>query len=122
MKVGRVMLSVMLAMSWWMTTPSWAGGEDRSGTMAERQYQSVTEELMGMLKETMSIIRNLDHAPTAEEKRQLAEMMSRLDAMLRQQQQVMEDMRDQLDSIRQQQDEFFQRQRIIQQQQNLPQQ
>ena len=121
MKTWRVLLGLIIAMSWWLAAPLWAESENSSGAAkAGQQYQSVTEELMVMLKETMSIIRNLDHAPSADEKRQLAEMINRLDAMLKQQQEVMQDMREQLDSIRQQQDEFFQRQHTLEQQQNLP--
>lgn len=121
MKTRRVLLGLIVAMSWWLSAPLWAESENSSGSAtAGQQYQSVTEELMAMLKETMSIIRNLDHAPSADEKRRLAEMINRLDAMLKQQQEVMQDMREQLDSIRQQQDEFFQRQHTLEQQQNLP--
>jgi uncharacterized protein (DUF342 family) len=116
MKIGRMILCLMTALSVGMATPLWADSE----AVAGRQYQSVTEELMVMLKETMNLIKNLDHAPTVEEKRQLTQMMQRLDAMLKQQQEAMENMRDQLDSIRRQQDEFFQRQHTLERQQNLP--
>ena len=63
----------------------------------------------------MEIIRNLDHAPTAEEKRHLTEMMSRLDTILKQQQDTMQDLQNQINTIRQQQDEFFQRQHNLEQ-------
>ncbi len=121
MKAGRTWMGVMLAMSWWLSATVWAGSEDTGATTSARQYQSVTEELIAMIKETMGIIQNLDHAPTAAEKRQLTGMMRRLDAMLKQQQDAMEHMRQQLDVIRQQQDEFSRRQHIIEQQQYLPQ-
>ena len=121
MRVGRTWMGVMLAMSWGLSAAVWAGTEDAGAATAARPYQSVTEELMAMIKETMGIIKNLDHAPTAAEKRQLTKMMGRLDVMLKQQQDAMENMRQQLDSIRQQQDEFFRRQHIIEQQQFLPQ-
>jgi len=122
MKTRRLVLGLVIVMSWWLSAPLWAESETPSGaTPTERQYQSVTEELMAMLQETMSIIKNLDHAPSAAEKRHLAEMINRLDAMLKQQQEVMQNMRDQLDSIRQQQNEFFQRQHTLEQQQSLPQ-
>jgi paraquat-inducible protein B len=120
MKMRLVLLSMIFAMCWGSSAPLWAADEKASG--AELQYQSVTTELMSMLKETMDIIRNLDHTPTADEKKQLTEMMSRLDTMLKQQQDMMQNMQDQLDAIRQQQDEYFQRQRILEQQQNLQQQ
>jgi paraquat-inducible protein B len=119
MKIRLVLLGLMFAVAWVLSVPVWAAGEK---TAAGQQYQSVTTELMSMLRETMDIIRNLDHAPTADEKRHLTEMMSRLDAMLKQQQEMMQNMHDQLNSIRQQQDEYFQRQQIIEQQQNLQQQ
>ena len=89
-------------------------------TKEVQQYQSMNEELMAMLRETIGIIRNLDHAPTADEKRQLAEMMDRLDILLQHQQQAMQDIRDQLDIIRQQQDDFMDRQRILKQEQTVP--
>ena len=120
MKMRLVWLSLICAMCWGLSAPLWAADEKTAG--AGRQYQSVTTELMTMLKETMDIIRNLDHAPTADEKKHLTEMMSRLDIMLKQQQEAMQNMQDQLDTIRQQQDEYFQRQHILEQQQNLQQQ
>ena len=120
MKMRLMLLSLMFAMCWGLSAPLWAADEKTAG--AGQQYQSVTTELMSMLKETMSIIRNLDHPPTADEKRHLTEMMSRLDAMLKQQQDMMQNMQDQLNTIRQQQDEYFQRQHILEQQQNLQQQ
>ena len=117
MKLRWAVLSLMAVIAWCVSAPLWAESDRSTEPRKEQQYRSMTEELMSMLKETLSIIRNLDHAPSAEEKRQLTAMMDRLDAMLRQQQQTMEQMRDQLDSIRQQQDEFMQRQRILEQQQ-----
>jgi hypothetical protein len=119
MKMRRMLLSLVFAMCWGLSAPLWAADEKAPG--AGQQYQSVTTELMSMLKETMDIIRNLDHPPTADEKRHLTEMMSRLDVMLKQQQEMMQNMQDQLNTIRQQQDEYFQRQQILQQQ-NLQQQ
>ena len=120
MKMRLVWLSLIFAMCLGLSAPLWAANEKATG--AGLQYQSVTTELMSMLKETMAIIRNLDHTPTADEKRQLTDMMSRLDVMLKQQQDMMQNMQDQLNAIRQQQDEYFQRQRILEQQQNLQQQ
>lgn len=118
---GRaVTLSLVVVLSCLPSTPLWAEG-GKAADPETIQQQSVTEELMIMLKETMGILSNLDHTPTAEEKRHLAEMMNRLDTMLKQQQAMMRDMQDQLDSIRQQQDEFFQRQHTLERQQNLQQ-
>ncbi len=115
MKIRRVLLSLIFAVCWGLSVPLWAAEEKAVGM----QYQSVTTELMSMLRETMDIIKNLNHTPTADEKKHLTEMMSRLDAMLKQQQEVMQNMQDQLNTIRQQQDEYFQRQHILEQQQNL---
>jgi hypothetical protein len=117
MKMRVVLLSLIFVMSWWLSSPLWAEAEKSAGSRTVQQDQSTTEELMSMLKETMGILRNLDHAPSADEKRHLGEMMGRLDVMLKQQQQMMQDLRDQQESIRQQQDEFFRRQRILEQQQ-----
>jgi uncharacterized membrane protein YfbV (UPF0208 family) len=120
MKGRAVSLGLIVAVSCLPSTPLWAKGE-KAAEPVTMQRQSVTEELMVMLKETMGILSNLDHAPTVEEKRHLAEMMSRLDTMLKRQQSMMRDMQDQLDAIRQQQDEYFQRQQTLERQQNLQQ-
>jgi len=120
MKMRLALPSMIFAMFWGLSAPLWAADEKTAG--GKLQYQSVTTELMSMLKETMGIIKNLDHTPTADEKKQLTKMMSRLDAMLKQQQDMMQNMQDQLNAIQQQQDEYFQRQRILEQQQNLQQQ
>ena len=112
-----LLLCLMVGVSWGLVSPSWAAEADNTaGARMERQYQNMTDELIGMMKETVGIIMHLDHAPTAEEKRQLAEIMQRLDAMQLKQQQAMQDIRDQLDTIRRQQDDFMDRQRLLKQQ------
>ena len=112
MKMRAVSLSLIFMMFWWFSSPLWAAGDKSAESI--HQYQNMTEELMGMLKETMGILRNLDRAPTAEEKRQLDEMMGRMDVMLRQQRNMMKDMQDQLDNIRKQQEDFLEQQRLLQ--------
>ena len=120
MKRRAVFLGLLIAMSWWLSPPLWAEINKPAKPVTEQQYQNVTEELMIMLKETMGILSNLDHAPSAEEKKHLMKMMTRLDDMLKQQQTMTQDLKDQLDDIRQQQDEYFRRERIIEQQNYLP--
>ena len=120
MKLRFAALSLMVAGCWSAVPPLWAGSDEAQSAREVQQYRSMTEELMVMLKETMGIIRSLDHAPTAEEKKQLSEMMARLDAMLQHQQRSMQDIRDQLDIIKRQQDDFMDRQQILRQQQEIP--
>ena len=121
MKRRAVVLGLLIAFSWWLSPPLlWAEDIEPTKPVTVHQYRNVTEELMIMLKETMGILRNLDHAPTAEEKKHLMKMMARLDDMLKQQQTMTQDLKDQLDDIRQQQDEYFRREHIIEQQNYLP--
>lgn len=46
--------------------------------MHEGQYM---HEVMGMLKETMGILKGLNHKPTADEKKRLGEMINKLDGL-----------------------------------------
>ena len=115
MKMRAVSLSLIFAMLGWLSTPLWADAvKSAESASMVHHYQNMTEELMGMLKETMGILRNLDRAPTVDEKRQLDEMMGRMDVMLKQQRNMMKDMQDQLENIRKQQEDFLERQRLLQ--------
>ena len=120
MKRRAVLLGLLIVFSSWLSPPLWAEDNKTAKPVTEQQYHNVTEELMIMLKETMGILRNLDHAPTAEEKKHLMKMMARLDDMLKQQQTMTQDLKNQLDNIRQLQDEYFRREQIIEQQNYLP--
>ncbi|MEJ2573626.1 MAG: hypothetical protein P8164_08595 [Gammaproteobacteria bacterium] len=84
-----------LSLSLWLSTPTPVhAGDDPSATTShlpalEQQQQSVTEELMGMLKSTMTILRDMDHRPSPDEKRRLDAMISRLDTLMIRQKEIM---------------------------------
>jgi len=45
--------------------------------------QQMTQDVLGMMKETMGIIRNLDQKPTGKEKQRLEEMMAKLEKIMK---------------------------------------
>jgi len=45
--------------------------------------QQMTQDVLGMMKETMGIIRNLDQKPTGKEKQRLEEMMAKLEQIMK---------------------------------------
>lgn len=44
--------------------------------------QEMMTDMMGMLKETMTILKNLNHKPSAAEKEKLADMIGRMDEII----------------------------------------
>ncbi|MFQ5585354.1 MAG: hypothetical protein ACE5GF_00780 [Thermodesulfobacteriota bacterium] len=46
------------------------------------EYHRMMTELMEMMRETMTTLKNLDHRPTPAEKKRLGEMADRLDGMI----------------------------------------
>ena len=48
------------------------------------------QEVMSMLKETMGILKDLNHKPSSEEKKQLGDMVNKLDDLINQHNQMLE--------------------------------
>jgi len=46
-----------------------------------KEHHQMLRGLLGMMKETIGVLKNMTHAPTAEDKRKLTEMMDRVDNM-----------------------------------------
>lgn len=115
-KITAAMKSILMitGLSLWLSTPTAANAGDEPRTDAsqlsslERQQQGVTEELMGMLKSTMTILRDMDRQPSPNEKRQLDTMISRLDSLMIQQKEIMQRMIEEQRQFMQRQDEILQ--------------
>ncbi len=60
--------------------PGHGDGKSHYGEMMKERQQMMTD-MMDMMKETMAILRNLNHKPSAEERERLGEMMQHLDEM-----------------------------------------
>lgn len=78
-----------------VASPEGEGHEQRSDKremymkMAQERHE-MSQDMMKMLRETMEIVRNLDHKASAGEKEKLGKMIGRIDEML----QKHEDMRE----------------------------
>lgn len=111
MKVFLTVVSVLLSLGWSAPFPAWAGNEKSGGNPPglemEQQRQSATEELMGMLKETMGMLRNLDGKPSADDKKRLDAMMARLNVLLAQQKEMMRRLVEEQKQFMQRQNETF---------------
>src|SRR3990172_10744 len=61
------------------------GGQTMKGMMTKEQmakeHHQMLRDMLGMMKEISGILKNMTHAPTAEDKRKLTEMMDRVDNM-----------------------------------------
>lgn len=74
------------------TAPAYAGkekeeggmGGDEKGSYMEhmKQHQQMEMEMMRMLADTMSILRDLNHQPSSEEKKRLSDMIKQLNDMM----------------------------------------
>jgi len=65
------------------------GQDGMMGSMMQERHQ-MGQEMMEMLKETMSILKGLNHQPTAAEKQKLGEMIGRMDAIMEKHKTMME--------------------------------
>ncbi len=80
-------LILMLMSSLLAQAPANAGDDTDKGDhpdwrMMMHERQQMTQDVLGMMKETMAIIRNLNHKPSDAEKARLGEMMSKLDGFM----------------------------------------
>lgn len=81
------LLTAMCLSLFFAQTPAKAGddmtkGEQPAWRMMMHDRQQMTQDVLGMMKETMAIIRNLNHKPSDAEKARLDEMMSKLDVIM----------------------------------------
>lgn len=63
-----------------------------SGMMREKmmKHHAMMDDMMGMLKETMQILRNLSHKPDASQKKRLDEMIKKMDEMMKMHKEMMQ--------------------------------
>jgi len=52
-----------------------------AGDPMAKEHHQMLRDLLGMMKETIGVLKNMTHAPTAADKRKLTEMMDRVDNM-----------------------------------------
>ena len=95
MKLTGFLLSALLAVTLMAST---AMAEKKGGMMQQdgmmgsmmAEHPQMGQDMMEMLKETMSILKGMNHQPSAAQKQRLDEMMGRLDAMIEQNKSMME--------------------------------
>ncbi len=61
-----------------------AGSDEHSSDykMMMQERHQMMNDMMSMMKTTMGILRDLNHTPSAEQKKQLSEMMAKMDQMM----------------------------------------
>ena len=69
-----------------------AGGMDMM-----KAHQKMTTDTMEMLRETMSILRDLNHTPSAEERERLGEMIAHMDAMMAEREEMQKKMKERME-------------------------
>ena len=81
-------LSSAIIASTFISNPAFAE-KDRDGDPRRDHYKKAFEErhqmsqnMMAALKETMTILRDLNHKPTVEEKQRLSDMIEQMDTMM----------------------------------------
>lgn len=93
MRMTRVVMAVLLAFAVFTATEAFAAGpqHDKKGMMMEnmKDHHKMMSDMMGMFKETMGIVKGLNHTPTAAQKKRLAEMMDSMDGMMKKHDEMM---------------------------------
>lgn len=100
MKITGILLSMLLALTLMSTTATAGekGGHmmERDGKMGDmpcsmmKKRHKMGHEMMGMLRETMSILKSIEHYPTDAQKKQLEKMIGRIDGMMSKHDSMME--------------------------------
>lgn len=70
-----------------LSTPDAFGGKMSGSMMQKGQYM---EEVMSMLRETMVILKDLNHKPSKDEKKKLGEMIDQLDDLVKSHSEMMQ--------------------------------
>ena len=78
MQISRLLTAGLLMT---MTLPALA--DDKLGDATKMDYYKRHQRTMEMLKETMSIVANMNHTPSAAEKQKLEGMVKELDEMMK---------------------------------------
>jgi hypothetical protein len=89
--------SPLLAQDQETTNPAPTDHSTMGGAAEPGKYRDMMkrhEELMGMLKDTMTILRNLKHSPTADQKKKLDAMIARMDEMMKEHEHMMKKMKE----------------------------
>lgn len=82
--------------------PMMGGGMMGQGAMSSmypkmmEQRKEMMDTMMTMMKETMGILKDLNHTPGADQKKRLGEMMSKLDEMMKKHNAMHEEMMKQM--------------------------
>lgn len=72
-------------------TPPGQGRMMTDSKMMMERHQTM-QDILGMLKETMAVVRDMSHKPTAAQKKQLDENIKKLDGIMKQQDEMMKNM------------------------------
>lgn len=111
MKVLLTVMTVSLSLGLSTLSPAWADDEKSGGdsqlVVTEQQLQNEMEELAGMLRETMIMLRDLDAKPSASDQKRLDAMISRLNILLAEQKEVMKRLADEQRLFMQRQNQTF---------------
>lgn len=82
--------------------PMMGGGMMGQGKMSSmypkmmEQRKEMMDSMMAMMKQTMGILKDLNHTPSADQKKKLEEMMSNLDDMIKKHDAMHDDMMKQM--------------------------
>lgn len=87
MRITGIIAVLALAVTMMMATDAVARGGDKmdNGMMHDKMvgHHEMTTEVMGMFKETLVILKDMNHTPTAAQKKRLEEMITRMDEVIK---------------------------------------
>lgn len=87
MKIKGIIAVLALALTMMMSTDAAARSGDKmdKGMMYDKMagHHEMTTEVMGMFKETLVILKDMNHTPTAAQKKRLEEMITRMDEVIK---------------------------------------
>lgn len=64
-------------------------GKDRMGMKGMAEHRKFTRDIIEMTKETMAILRDLSHKPTADQQKRLDELIKKADEMIKKHDEMM---------------------------------
>lgn len=61
------------------------------------EHHQMMQDMMGMMKETMAVLKDLNHSPTAEQKTRLDEMINKMDGFMKKHEEMMKEKQEKME-------------------------
>ncbi len=93
MRNSTIVIAILLALTLFTATDSFSGDKHMQGDKKDghsmmmqgdmQEHHKMMTDMMGMIKDTMGIVKDLNHKPTAEQKEKLSDMIDNMEGIMK---------------------------------------